>query len=130
MILSGRLREGPQVLHALEGRLRIKANAIKGDSERAARYCRTIRSISGVRDAIANPVTGSVTVFYDASRCSEALLCAELVRVFGAIRLAPPSRAFKPTPLNMLAATGGHVARAALNAALEAAVKHAIARLI
>jgi copper chaperone CopZ len=53
------------VLHVMEGRLRIKVPEVKGVPEEARAIERQLGGLDGVSDVAANPVTGSVLVFYD-----------------------------------------------------------------
>ncbi len=52
-------------LHHVPGRIRIKTPTIKGCPETALELEKKVRAIYGVRDAIANTLTGSLLVNYD-----------------------------------------------------------------
>ncbi len=51
--------------HAVPGRLRVKVAAIRRDEEKAAVLALWLTMQAKIREAAANPVTGSVIVYYD-----------------------------------------------------------------
>jgi heavy-metal-associated domain-containing protein len=53
------------LLHALEGRVRVKAHAIKKRPPRALELEDRIRAVKGVCEAQANATTGSVLIHFD-----------------------------------------------------------------
>jgi hypothetical protein len=55
---------GIRVVHALPRRVRVKVGALKGNPRAARHLEEHLNSIPGVRQAQANPVTGSVLVLY------------------------------------------------------------------
>ena len=52
-------------VHALDGRLRIRLAEVKRSIATAAAVQTMLRDVPGVKDAHANPMTGSVLVFFD-----------------------------------------------------------------
>lgn len=62
------------LVHAVEGRMRLKVADVKGDSARAQTIEGTLRTFPGVLKAKANPVTGSVLLYYDARRIGRMAL--------------------------------------------------------
>jgi heavy-metal-associated domain-containing protein len=63
-------------VHALPGRLRVKVVAIKNSPAAAAAVERALCQQRGVADAVANPVTGSVLIRYDAERIAPQTVLA------------------------------------------------------
>jgi hypothetical protein len=59
------------LLHALDGRLRIRLGSIKRNLQAAASVTQSLLSLDGVKAVRANPVTGSVLVHYDPWRISQ-----------------------------------------------------------
>jgi cation transport ATPase len=57
-------------VHALEGRLRIKVPAAKGNGRKAREIERHLRHFAGVDHVSANPTTGNVLILYN-SRLTE-----------------------------------------------------------
>lgn len=52
------------LLHALEGRVRLKVPGIKGNSQGARGLESFLSQVHGVENVAANPVTGNVLIFY------------------------------------------------------------------
>ncbi len=57
----------PVIAHAIDGRLRIRVPAIRGDAAAAATLADRLRRVPGVRHVEASRLTGSVVVRHDAS---------------------------------------------------------------
>jgi hypothetical protein len=68
--------EGPVnvLVHALDGRLRIKVQAIKQNAVAAASLEHSLRDVKGVKAVKANPLTGSVLISYDPWRIGQDML--------------------------------------------------------
>lgn len=58
--------EDVKVVHAIPGRIRIKASKVKENPALAAEIQKRLVAARGVQRVEVNPVTGSVLVFYDA----------------------------------------------------------------
>jgi hypothetical protein len=63
-------------VHALPGRLRVKVAAIRKSPAAAAEVEHALCQQWGIADAVANPVTGSVLIRYDAERISPQAILA------------------------------------------------------
>jgi len=57
--------EDVRLAHAIPGRVRFKIESLKGDDQQAEEIERELSTISGIDQAIANSLTGSVLVRYD-----------------------------------------------------------------
>jgi hypothetical protein len=77
-------------VHMIEGRLRIKVPEVKGAPDRACAIESQIRMIDGVDEVVANPVTGSVLIYYDARRTLMADI-TETLQTWGYLRHAAPA---------------------------------------
>jgi copper chaperone CopZ len=64
-------RRHPTYLHALEGRLRVKLEGVKGSPVRAAEVVRELQVLEGVEEVTANPKTGNALILYDSSRIQQ-----------------------------------------------------------
>lgn len=117
------------VVHAIDGRLRIRLDGIKSDPLRAERHCDAIRSIPGVETANANPIIGSITITYDCSQVSRRDLYGDLERIVGSQLLPAPRPASLPSSA-LLVDARNQLVRAVLNTAIEVAVKRAIYGLL
>ena len=84
-------------VHALPGRLRVKVAAIKKAPAAAREVELALRQERGIAEAIANPVTGSVLIRYDAEATSPQAILARLASYGVANSLDPI-----PNPLNDL----------------------------
>jgi Heavy metal associated domain 2 len=58
-------------LHALDGRMRIKINEVKGSSAAAEEITRYLLSSHGIDDVNANPITGNVLILYNTKLISQ-----------------------------------------------------------
>ena len=125
------------VLHAIDGRLRIKVSSIKNDAKRAAAMCAALRRVPGVERVVPNPVIGSITITYDDTRIDGAAICREVAVVVGHLTMPEPGE--KPTPAAspvaalpsaFLAGAGNAAVKVILKTAMEAAVRHAIYSLV
>jgi hypothetical protein len=84
-------------VHALPGRLRVKVAAIKRAPAAAREVEQALRQVPGIAEAIANPVTGSVLIRYDAETTSPQAILARLASYGVANNLDPI-----PSPLTDL----------------------------
>lgn len=67
-------------IHHVPGRLRVRVPAAKGNSFRASRIARELVALEGVTCAEANPLTGSVLVWYD-TEMTDGSACLALLKV-------------------------------------------------
>ena len=98
----------PAYLHALEGRLRVKLEGVKGSPVRAAEVERELQALEGVEQVTANPKTGNALILYDSSRIQQQLIL-DTLWAGGFLKMvvapaAPPSPASFGIPTNTLAA--------------------------
>src|SRR5262245_4274689 len=70
------------VLHALDGRVRVKLRGAKGDHVRARVIEERMVVLHGVYHAHVNPLTGNALVLYDAER-TDAATIIDVLRVWG-----------------------------------------------
>ena len=84
----------PGCVHALPGRLRVKVAAIRKAPAVAAQVEQALRKDRGIVEAVANPITGSVLIRYDAERTTPQAILARLTH-YGFSETAAPV----PSPL-------------------------------
>ena len=65
-------------VHALEGRLRIKIPAAKGDDSKAREIERQLRHFAGVDYVSANPTTGNVLILYNSHLTEQGHIISSL----------------------------------------------------
>jgi hypothetical protein len=58
-------------LHALDGRMRIKINEVKGSSAVAEEITKYLLSSNGIEEVNANPTTGNVLILYNTKLISQ-----------------------------------------------------------
>jgi hypothetical protein len=75
--------EQVQILHAIEGRLRIRVSAMKAESV-GRTYAERLRCMSGISDVQVNPLTGSMIIRYDPAIIGRAALLQQIGALFGA----------------------------------------------
>lgn len=56
---------GVRLAHASPGRIRLKVDNVKGDPQKARDVEGKLRTVTGIRSADANPLTGSLLLTYD-----------------------------------------------------------------
>jgi copper chaperone CopZ len=84
----------PYVIHAIDGRMRVKVPAVRGSSTMADAVTAQLRALDGVGRVHANQTTGSVIVHYTRGlTSSEAILDA--LRM--AVRFSPHSERIEPS---------------------------------
>jgi len=111
-------------VHALEGRLRIKVAGVKGSPSGASRVEVGLRSVGGVREVLANPMTGNVLVLYDPAITCQGDIVAAL-RALGCLPYKNPTGDLAPERHLLV-----RVARAVAQAATEAALQQALIALL
>jgi hypothetical protein len=114
------------VLHDIDGRLRIRAPMIKQEPPTAAVLAEQIRAIIGVRDVTTNPVTGSIVITYRSDEMDRRRLLHELSGIVGV-----PSRFPAPAPASTVPDDlQRHVVNALAKSAVEAAIRRVVLALI
>jgi hypothetical protein len=58
-------------LHALDGRMRIKINEVRGSSAAAKEITKYLLSSNGIDEVNANPITGNVLILYNTKLISQ-----------------------------------------------------------
>jgi hypothetical protein len=116
---------GAQVLHAIEGRLRIRIAAIKNDADRASDVRAAICTIRGVRSVAANLVTASVTITFDSRELAASALMARLSDVLGCPVVVRRTSDCLPSA-DAVARAHDKAVRAVLTKVMEAAIRHAL----
>jgi hypothetical protein len=69
---------GSSYVHALEGRLRIKIPAVKGNDPTAREVEEQLRHLAGVDYVSANPTTGNVLTYFDSRLMDQGDIIARL----------------------------------------------------
>jgi hypothetical protein len=67
-----------EVLSAIPGRARLRIRGLREDAARATESVATVRALTGVTAAEANPLTGALLVRFDPGRTSVAQIVAAL----------------------------------------------------
>jgi Heavy metal associated domain 2 len=114
-----------QLLHAIEGRWRIRVAAIKNDADRATDLRAAICTIRGVRNISVNLVTASVTITFDSREIAPSALMARLSDVFGCPVVMRRSSDRFPS-VDAVARAHDKAVRAVLTKVMEAAIRHAL----
>jgi hypothetical protein len=110
------------LVHALDGRLRVRVERIKRDPAAAASVEQSLLTLTGVKKVRANPVTGSVLVFYDPWRIGQN----ELLELFGVSAEEREDTTVRPERIPSLKYT---VAEIVVRVLLETACHYAARRL-
>jgi hypothetical protein len=112
------VRTTSSYLHTLNGRLRIKVAEVKNSPDTAREIESQLRLLNGIEDAQANPVTGNVLVFYDASQTASDEIVDSL-HTWGYLRRPEPATA-----------EGGHGSNPWGSLVLRATTEFALQKLI
>lgn len=102
-------------LHALDGRMRIKINEVKGSSGSAEEITRYLSSFHGIDQVNANPVTGNVLILYNNKQISQKGILT-LLEEAGYLRRTTPMPASRREGLVSV------VAKAVMETALQSMV--------
>lgn len=87
-----------ECLHDIPGRVRARVASIEGDRALARSLAAKLRSIEGVKDVAASPLTGTLLVHYDPKAVDRALV----LRAMG----CPPAEVAQPRAPRPLAGRG------------------------
>jgi hypothetical protein len=117
---------GIQILHAIEGRLRIKTSIIKNEPRRAIGLAEQLRARRGITGVELNPTTGSVIIFYDPAVVNPGVIYSDLQSILG----QPLRQRFGRRSAGPLTEMGNHITRALFKSAMEALVQRAVLALI
>jgi copper chaperone CopZ len=102
-------------LHALDGRMRIKINTVKGSSRSAAEITRYLVSCYGIDRVNANPVTGNVLIHYNTKQISQE-------EIFKLLQEADYLHRSAPVPASRGEGLVAVVAKAVMETALQSMV--------
>ena len=102
-------------LHALDGRLRIKINEVKGSSVAAEEITRFLLRSHGIDQVNANPVTGNVLILYNTREVSQK-------EIFNLLQAAGYLHRTVPTPASRGEGLVSVVAKAVMETALQSVV--------
>jgi hypothetical protein len=75
----------PSYIHALDGRLRIKAPHVKGAPARALEVESRLRQVDGIDHVTANPTTGNVLILYNSCRIAQHEVL-DILRTLGCLQ--------------------------------------------
>jgi copper chaperone CopZ len=115
-------------VHDIPGRLRVRTGAIKNDNRAAAAVRDLIKATPGVFSVETNPITGSITVRYDARRLSSKAILETLRRegFIGETAKASGGESVRPV---LTGQAVSKVGRIVLGWALDRAISVAVASL-
>jgi len=117
----------PYVIHAIEGRVRVRVPAVRGSSAMAEAVTAQLRSLDGVDRVHANQTTGSVVVHYRrGATSSEAILAALGVDV----PLAPQSDGIRPARGASCSREASPLTTRVLHLAMDLAVQRLLMGLV
>jgi hypothetical protein len=75
--------ESIRIVHALPGRVRLKAAPVRGNPGLAQQVEGKLRGVAGVREVRANPLTGSILLLLDVAKLLDPEALAPLADVLG-----------------------------------------------
>ena len=75
--------EGIRIVHALPGRVRLKALRVRGNPDLARQVEVKLQGMAGVREVRANPLTGSILLLLDLVKLLDPAALAPLADVLG-----------------------------------------------
>lgn len=121
-------------IHALEGRLRVKSASVKGSFQKAQEVEAHFREQGGIREVVANPVTGSMLFLYD-SECVSQDEILENLRTLGCLpqnHTKQKHSALQPiqVTLRMPEEFGQNFIKTVVTSTVEVALQHLVFALI
>jgi len=117
----------PYVIHAIDGRVRVRVPAVRGSSAMADAVTAQLRTLEGVERVHANQTTGSVVVHYTrGATSSEAILATLGVDV----PLAPQSDGIGPARGAARSREASPLATRVLHLAMDLAVQRLFMALV
>ncbi len=125
-----------QDIHHTPGRVRVRVPAVKRHATRAESVRRHLESLPGVDAVTVRPVTGSVTVHYDADALTMPEILDHLAAGGHALPAPPPRDLPSPPPVpaaasgSRLGAQTEQVARVVAGVAVEKVLERSAAALI
>ena len=118
-------------LHVLEGRIRIKVPAVKGEPQKAAEVERQVGALNSSIEVKANPTTGNVLVLFDPVSISKDRIL-DLFRDIGCLTQEQGNTLARSTASsNQVAADASSaVVRRVIDIVLQVAIERLILALI
>ena len=81
----------PSYIHALDGRLRIKAPEVKGSPARGLEIESRLRQVDGIDHVTANPTTGNILILYNSCRIAQHEVL-DILRTLGCLQEQPAAQ--------------------------------------
>ena len=117
----------PYVIHAIDGRVRVRVPAVRGSSAMADAVTAQLSALDGVNRVHATPITGSVVVYYTRElTSSEAILAA--LRM--AVPFSPNSDSIGPGRGVALSQEASPLTTRVLHLAMDLAVQRLLMALV
>ncbi len=82
-----------EYIHHIPGRLRVRVTCLRGNEEKTRAITNRLGSVAGVRSAVVNPLTGSVTLHYDTFQTNSSVLLEFLKAEIGVDAQIPANTA-------------------------------------
>lgn len=114
--------------HHVPGRLRIRSRRIKNQPAAADAVQQLMRSVPGVQAALANTLTGSVTIHYDVATTADSLV--GVLHAHGYIQDPSIPQSQPSLPNGEGADVAGRIASRLAGAVAEKAVERAVFAMI
>ena len=116
-------------VHALEGRLRIKATKVKGAPVRALEVESRLRQVDGIDHVTANPTTGNVLILYNSCRIAQHEVL-DTLRSLGCLQEESAAKIGTSENDGMLPLFGEALAESLMRSTVELALQGLIRALI
>jgi heavy-metal-associated domain-containing protein len=81
----------PSYIHALDGRLRIKAPTVKGSPARGLEVESRLRQVDGIDHVTANPTTGNILILYTSCRIAQHEVL-DILHTLGCLQEQPAAK--------------------------------------
>jgi prophage DNA circulation protein len=115
-------------VHHVPGRLRVAARRFRADTAVVTALCRELEATPGIVSVLANELTGSLTIRYQAGMLEASAIAAKLSALTG-MTVDLPARADSGR-FDYRTALGKRLGKALLTALLERLLERSTARLL
>jgi hypothetical protein len=119
----------PSYIHALDGRLRIKAPGVKGSPARGLEVESRLRQVDGIDHVTANPTTGNILILYTSCRIAQYEVL-DILRTLGCLQEQPAAKTAASDSVETRPSFGEALGEALTESLVRSTVELALQRLI
>jgi Heavy metal associated domain 2 len=119
----------PSYIHALDGRLRLKAPKVKGSPARALEIESRLRQVDGIDHVTANPTTGNILILYNSCRIAQHKVL-DILHTLGCLEAQPAVKTGASESVAIRPSFGEALGEALTESLVRSTVELALQRLL